>query len=117
MARTVLDRPIGNLTLRELHDVIRQIVHEEAFSRWRTDKDGNLIFLFEEDYAVYLAKQKDKLPGEVNAYFIDEQGFTVRYADEIPTAKTRKRIEQSKREIAEGKGLSLEEARQRLTPR
>ena len=117
MARTVLERPIGNLTLRELHDVIRQIVHKEGFSRWRTDKDGNLIFLFEEDYAAYLAKQKDKLPGEVNAYFIDEQGFTVRYADEIPTAKTRKRLEQAKREIAEGKGLSLEEARQRLTPR
>ena len=116
MTQTPLDCSIGNLTLRELRDIIRQVVREEAFSCWRTDKDGNLIFLFEEDYAAYLAEQKGKFPSEVKAYSIDEQGFTVRYADEVPTARTRKRIEKAKQEIAEGKGLSLEEVRQRLRP-
>ena len=65
----------------------------------------------------YLAEQKGKLPSEVKAYFVDEQGFTVRYADEVPTARTRRRMEKAKQEIAEGKGLSLEEVRQRLTSR
>ncbi|MBI1925395.1 hypothetical protein HYR99_14230 [Candidatus Poribacteria bacterium] len=117
MTQTALDRPIGSLTLQELRDIIRQVVREEAFSLWRTDKDGNLIFLFEEDYAAYLAQQKGKLRSEINAYFMDEQGFTVRYADEVPTARTRRRIEQAKQEIAEGKGLSLEEVRQRFSHR
>jgi len=114
MAKAVLDRSVGELTLRELRDFIRQVIREEGFSRWRTDQDGNRLFLFEEDYAAYLATQKDKLPSEVAAYFIDEQGFTVRYADEAPTAKTRQRMARAKREIAAGKGLTLEEARQRL---
>lgn len=46
MTQTALDCPIDNLTLGELHDIIRQVVREEAFSRWRLDKDGNLIFTF-----------------------------------------------------------------------
>jgi hypothetical protein len=117
MAKTTSNGCVGNLTLRELRDIIREVVREEVSSRWRVDKDGNLIFLFEEDYAAYLAKQKSKLPSGVRAYFIDEQGFTVRYADEVPTAKTWRRIEDAKREIAEGKGLSLGEVRQRLRSR
>jgi hypothetical protein len=114
MTKTALDRSIGEFTLRELRDFIRQVVREESPSRWRTDKDGNLLFLFEEDYAAYLAEQKGKLPSEVKAYFIDQQGFTARYADEVPTAATRRRIEKAKREIAEGRGLTLEAVRQRL---
>ena len=89
------------------------VVREEAFSRWRIDKDGNLIFLFEEDYSAYIAEQKGEFSSEVKAYFIDEQGFTVRYADEVPTARTQERTEKGKQEIAEGKGLSLEEVRRR----
>ena len=114
MTQTALDRPIDNLTRGELHDIIRQVVREEAFSRWRLDKDGNLIFLFEKDYVVYLTEKKKKFPSEVKAYFIDEQGFTVHYADEVPTVKTQKRIEKAKQEISEGKGLSLEAVRERL---
>lgn len=117
MAKTALQGSIGNLTMRQLRDIIREVVREEGGSRWRTDRKGNLLFLFEADYAAYLAEQKGKLPSEVKAYFIDEQGFTVRYADEVPTAKTRKRLEKAKRELAEGKGLSLEEVRQRLRTR
>lgn len=110
-----MDRPLSDMTLSELRDIIRDVIREEGFSRWRIDKDGNIVFLFEEDYEKYLTEQKDKLPGEVKAYFIDEQGFTVRYADEIPSTRTRRRIEKAKQEIAEGKGLSLEEFRQRLS--
>ncbi len=117
MAKTAWHSSIGNLTMQQLRDIIREVVREEGLPRWRTDKEGNLLFLFEEDYAAYLAEQKGKLPSEVKAYFIDEQGFTVRYADEVPTAKTRKRIEKAKREIAEGKGWSLEEVTQRLRTR
>jgi hypothetical protein len=107
MAQRPLSDSIGQMTFQELREVIRQVVREENPGRWRTDKEGNLIFLFEEDYQAYLAKQKGKLPSEVKAFFIDEQGFIVRYADEVPTAPTRKRLEEARREITEGKGLSL----------
>ena len=114
MKEITLDRHIGDLTLEELRDIVRQVVREEALLRCRIGRDGSLIFLYEEDYAAYLAKQEGKLPSEVNACFIDEQGFTVSYADEVPTAGTRRRIERAKREIAVGKGLSLEEVRKNL---
>lgn len=114
MMTTESQRLAGDLTLPELRDFIRQVLREEGFTRWRTDKTGNLIFLAEDDYALFLSTQKGKLPGQVKAYFIDEQGFTARYADETPTAQTRRRIGQAKRDIAANKGLSLETVRQRL---
>ena len=109
-----LDKPVGEITLQDFQDVVRQVVREEISSRWRIDDKGNIIFLFEEDYIDYLDKRKGELPSEINAFFINDQGFTVQYADEILTAKARKRIEKAKQEIAEGKGLSLEEVKQRI---
>jgi len=107
MEKTTLNRNISDLTVEELREIIREIIREETFSRWRIDSEGNRIFLLEEDYASYLAKQKGKLPSEVNAYYIDNQGFTIRYEDGVPTARTQKRIEKAKKDISEGKGLSL----------
>jgi hypothetical protein len=114
MVKAVIDRSIGDITIQELREIIRDVVREETSSRWRVDHEGNIIFLFEEDYADYLDKQKEKFSNEVKAYFIDDQGFTVRYADKILTSKDKKRVERAKREIADGKGLSLEEVKQRL---
>jgi basic membrane lipoprotein Med (substrate-binding protein (PBP1-ABC) superfamily) len=51
---------------------------------------------------------------EINAFFINEQGFMVQYTDEILTSKAKKRIEKAKQEIADGKGLSLAEIKQRI---
>jgi len=41
---------------------------------------GYLVFLSEEAYADYLEKQGGKLPSEIKAYFIDEQGYKVFYS-------------------------------------
>jgi hypothetical protein len=109
-----LDKPVGEITLQDLQDIVRQVVREEIPSRWRIDDKGNIIFLFEEDYIDYINKRKGESSSEINAFFINDQGFTVRYADEILTAKAKKRIEKAKQEIAEGKGLSLEEVKQRI---
>ena len=114
MVKAVIDRSIGDITIQELREIIREVVREETSSRWRVDHEGNIIFLFEEDYADYLDKQKEKFSNEVKAYFIDDQGFTVRYADKILTSEDKKRVERAKREIADGKGLSLEEVKQHL---
>lgn len=110
----ILDKSIGEITLQDLQDIIRQIVREETSSRWRIDNEGNIIFLFEEDYVNYINKRKGELPSKINAFFINDQGFTVRYADEIPTAKAKRRIEKAKREISEGKGISLAEVKKIL---
>jgi hypothetical protein len=117
MEKTILDRSVSDLTVDELRNIIREIIQEEAFTRWRTDSEGNRIFLLEEDYALYLAEHKNRFPSEVEAYYIDDQGFTVQYADELPTAKTRKRINKARKEISEGKGLSLEEVKKRIESR
>jgi hypothetical protein len=109
-----LDKTIGEITLGDLQDIVRQVVREEISSRWRIDDEGNIIFLYEEDYIDYLDKRKGEFPSEINAFFIDSQGFTVRYADETLTAKAKKRIEKAKQELSEGKGISLEEVRQRI---
>jgi hypothetical protein len=109
-----LDKHIEEITLQDLRDIVRQIVREEISSRWRIDDEGNIIFLFEEDYMDYLNKRKGELPSEINAFFINKQGFTVQYADEILTLKAKKRIEKAKQEIADGKGLSLAEVKQRI---
>ena len=113
MEKTILDRSVSDLTVDELRNIIRDIIREEGFTRWRTDSEGNRIFLSEDDYALYLAEHKNKFPSEVKAYYIDNQGFTVQYADELPTAKTRNRVNKARKEISEGKGLNLEEVKER----
>jgi len=115
MAKTLeIDEPIKDLTVQELRNIIRQLIREETSSRWRIDDDGNIIFLFEEDYINYIDKRKGESPSDINAFFIDDQGFTVRYIDETIKAKAKRRIEKAKQDIANGKGLSLEEAKKRI---
>jgi basic membrane lipoprotein Med (substrate-binding protein (PBP1-ABC) superfamily) len=112
-----LDKPVEKMTLQDLQDIVRQIIREELSSRWRIDDEGNIIFLYEEDYIDYLDKRKGEIPSEINAFFVNDQGFTVRYADEILTSKAKKRIEKAKQEIADGKGLTLSEVKQRINAR
>ena len=113
MVKTV-NKTVGELTVQDFQDIVRKIVREEMSSNWRIDNEGNIIFLFEEDYIDYISKRKEESSLEINAFFIDDQGFTVRYTDEELTAKAKKRIEKAKMEIAKGKGINLEEIKQRL---
>lgn len=81
MSQLDLQHPISNLTVGDLKELIREIIREERENSFYIDTEGYLVFSSEKDYADYLDKQTEKLPGEVRAYFIDEQGFKYRYSD------------------------------------
>lgn len=96
--------------------IARTVIHQvlSAPSPKPCFANGNVIFLDEEDYSAHLARHKGKLPSEVKAFYHDEQGFIVRYDDEVPSTSTRRRMQRARRELARGKGVSLEETRRRL---
>ncbi len=106
MNRLSPERSVSSLTVGELVDLIRSIVREEggvraqaepAVPQPRTvgavetgeergttvfvDRKGYVVFSSEEAYADYLAKQDGKLPSEVKACYINEQGLKVTYDD------------------------------------
>ena len=79
MTETILDKPVTSVTLRELIEAFRKVVHEviREEQEHHIDDEGYLVFSSERAYAEYMDKQKGKLPGEVQAYFIDEHGLKV----------------------------------------
>ena len=107
MAQATLDTPISNMTLGELKKFIKDIIREERWRECYLDDDGWLIFYDEESYARYLATQKEKWHSEIEACFLDEQGFHVYYSDYMPTDKKRQQLKQAKQEIDEGRGYTL----------
>jgi hypothetical protein len=103
------DRPVGDMTAGELRALIREVLEEERRRDYYIDKEGNLVFFSEKAYAEYLDKQEGKLPGEVNAYFFDEQGWRCFYSDWEPTPEKAKELDEARRQIAEGKVHRLED--------
>lgn len=89
------------LTADDLKEIVRSAVREvlrEEITSVRLDSRGYLIFPNEAEYAAYLETQKDKLPSEVKALFIDEQGFRVRYSDYEPTPKKARELDAARGE-------------------
>src|SRR5574341_1664119 len=89
------------LTAGDLKEIVRSAVREvlrEEITSVRLDSRGYLIFPNEAEYAAYLETQKDKLPSEAKALFIDEQGFRVRYSDYEPTPKKARELDAARRE-------------------
>ena len=107
MAQVTLDTSISNMTLGELKEFIKNIIREERWGKCYLDDDDWLTFCDEENYARYLATQKEKLPSEIKACFLDEQGFRVYHSDYMPTDKKRQQLKQAKQEIDEGRGYTL----------
>lgn len=72
------DRRVGDLTVGELVELIRQVLREEqavaSSAEYFVDEDGRLAFRSEAAYAAYLAKQGNRHPAEVNAYYLDARG-------------------------------------------
>lgn len=98
------ERLVSSLTVGELVELIRSIMHDEARVEPDTlaprvrpvgaveageaqgptvyiDRKGYVVFSTEEAYADYLSKQEGKLPGEVKACYINAQGLKVTYED------------------------------------
>ncbi len=118
MTKTILDKPVANVTLRELIETFREVVHEviREEQEYYIDDEGYLVFSSERAYAKYLDKQKGKLPSEVQAYFIDEHGLRVVYSDYEPVPEKARELAEIRKRIAEGKAkcYSLEEVAHEL---
>ena len=114
MKETILDKPVASVTLRELIETFREVIREER--EHYIDDEGYLVFSSEGAYVEYLDKQKDKLPSEVRACFIDEHGLKVVYSDYQPTPEKARELAQTRKRIAEGKAnlYRLEEVAQEL---
>lgn len=114
MREAILEKPIASLTLRELIETFREVIREER--EYYIDDEGYLVFSGERAYAEYLGKQKGKLPSEVQAYFIDENGLKVVYSDYEPTPEKARELAEARKRIAEGRAklYSLEEVGREL---
>jgi len=92
MAKTVaypLDRPVSRLNVKDLknliretfEEILREIVKQEQRPSYYLDESGHKVFFNEYAYSRFVESHPDKLPSELNASFIDAQGFRCHYSD------------------------------------
>jgi len=98
MSESALDQPITTLTVGDLKKMLKELIEEIRRQDFYIDREGYLVFTSEAAYADYLDKQKGKLPSEVRAYFIDEQGYKAFYSDWVPTPEYEKELERIRKE-------------------
>jgi len=89
-------KTIAEMSVDELKELIRQVVAEQR--EYFLDEDGWLVFTNEEAYARYLALHPDKMPSELRACFIDENGVKAYYSDYELTEEGLKRLEEGRRQ-------------------
>lgn len=114
MPGLALDQPIGSMTIGDLKDMMIEVVREERRQGYYIDGEGRLVFLSEGGYADYLEKQGGKLPSEVRAYFIDEQGYRAFYSDWTPIPEYARELSEARREIAMGNSHAFEDVIEEL---
>lgn len=98
MSELALDQPLTTLTVGDLKTILKELIEEIRRQDVYIDQEGYLVFANEEAYANYLDKQEGKLPSEVRAYFIDEQGYKAFYSDWVPTPEYEKELEEIRKE-------------------
>lgn len=84
-----LNKPVGQLDVKDLksliretfEELIREIVRQEQRPSYYLDEAGHKIFFNEYAYSRFVESQPNKLPSELNASFIDAQGFRCHYSD------------------------------------
>jgi len=102
MAELLVDLKVGDLTVGELKCLVREVL-EEIRPRRFWDSEGFLVFLSEADYQDHLSQYPDKLPGEIRAYYITQDGYKVRYSDGTLTPEGEERLAAPIRETEVGK--------------
>jgi hypothetical protein len=105
----LLDRPVGEITVRHLRELIREVVREEWRRPLYVDSEGYLVFPDERAYAAYLDAHPDKYPSELHAYYLDEHGFKIYYSDWEPTPEKARELDKARRQIAKGETYRLED--------
>jgi hypothetical protein len=108
-------KTVAEMSVEELKELIRQVIAEQR--EYFLDEDGWLVFTSEEAYARYLSQHPDKMPSELKACFIDENGVKAYYSDYELTEEGLRRVEEGRKQIAEGKFVTLEESRRRRMAR
>ena len=96
MSELALDQLVGTITVGDLKALMRDVLREER--GYYINEEDYLVFLSEDAYADYLDKQEGKLPSEVRAYFIDEQGYKAFYSDWVPTPEYAKELDEARKE-------------------
>lgn len=104
-------KTVAEMTVDELKELIRKVFAEQR--EYFLDEEGWLVFTSEEAYAHYLSQHPDKMPSELKACFIDENGVKAYYSDYELTEEGLKRLEEGRRQIAKGQFVTLEESRRR----
>lgn len=100
------------MSVEELKELIRQVVAEQR--GYFLDEDGWLVFISEEAYARYLALHPDKMPSELRACFIDENGVKAYCSDYELTEEGLKRLEEASKDIEAGRIYSWAEVKREL---
>jgi len=98
MPELALDQPLATLTVGDLKAILKELIEELRQQEAYIDQEGCLVFASEAAYANYLDKQEGKLPSEIRAYFIDEQGYKAFYSDWVPTPEYEKGLEKIRKE-------------------
>jgi len=105
-------KTIAEMSVDELRELIRQIVAEQR--EYFLDEDGWLVFTNEEAYARYLTRHPDKMPSELRACFIDENGVKAYYSDYELTEEGLKRLEEARKDLETGRTYSWAEVKRAL---
>jgi hypothetical protein len=89
IAASTLNKPISRLNAKDFKNLIREtfedllheIVRQEQRPSYYLDESGHKVFFNEYAYSRFVESQPSKLPSELNASFIDAQGFRCHYSD------------------------------------
>lgn len=89
IAASTLNKPVARLNAKDLKNLIREtfeellreIVRQEQRPSYYLDESGHKVFFNEYAYSRFVESQPSKLPSELNASFIDAQGFRCHYSD------------------------------------
>lgn len=106
-------KTVAGLTVEELAQLVRQIVHDELKMACTVDEQGYLVFRAEDTYARYVTLLGKK-PSQVNAYWVDEHGLKIRYSDNEVTPELARELEKARKEIEVGNYISHEQLRKEL---
>lgn len=98
-----MNRSVKQMTAAEIKELVANAVREtlrEELTAVHVDSRGYLIFPNETSYVAFLKTQPDKLPSEIKAYFMDEQGLRVHYSDFELTPKKSRELRMARKQKA-----------------
>jgi hypothetical protein len=103
VAALTLNKPVSQLNGKDLknliretfEEILRKVVRQEQRPSYYLDESDHKVFFNEYAYSRFIESQPDKLPSELNASFIDAQGFRCHYSDYELTPSEASRLRRS----------------------